>query len=492
MQDSAAAVAPIKALAHDGGRGTAHIDLADGYTTAAAQNASMVGLLGCGAHSSHALPLEPHMQDAEEHALHDYSTPDVNTAAAFEVVAEECVALRYLTGIVAGKHRTKCVLDQGCQIVAIGEKFLETLGINPCYDRTITLVTANGTQVRSLGLISQLQIRFGIVELVVQAHVIPNAPFDLLLGRPFFQLGRCRTIDFANGAQHISITDPSTQQTLTIITQSWPKSISNNCDNSSSYPGTLLGATVWYAEQLSVEAKCGALQDEVGQACAGTVASAANGPIAAEAACLSPMVVHLDTHSLLQPASISCIHPIPLLPHLRCDGFRTSLLLPESALVNVGAYIQVLPFAVSVFVIAVFIWCTRFLVRFVDVVQYCLTGTVSILGFPGGVRPSLGPMRDLVVVGGAAVGRRGSANYVGGCWRSSHIRCRKCAVGYAARNASAHHKAVHRQQRHHRQRSTWRSDHNRLLGSGGSAAASVMSSEAQNAHGARGTVGAVQ
>ena len=72
------------------------------------------------------------------------------------------------------------------------------------------------------------------------------------------------------------------------------------------------------------------------------------------------------------------------------------------------------------------------------------------------VRPSLGPMRDLVVVGGAAVGRRGSANYVGGCWRSSHIRCRKCAVGYAARNASAHHKAVHRQQRHHRQRSTWR------------------------------------
>ena len=110
----------------------------------------------------------------------------------------------------------------------------------------------------------------------------------------------------------------------------------------------------------------------------------------------------------------------------------------------------------------------------------------------GVVRPSLGPMRDLVVVGGAAVGRRGSANYVGGCWRSLHIRCCKCAVGYAARNTSAHHKAVHQQQRHHRQPSTWQSDHNRLMGSGGSAAASVMSSEAQNAHGAHGTVGAVR
>ena len=108
------------------------------------------------------------------------------------------------------------------------------------------------------------------------------------------------------------------------------------------------------------------------------------------------------------------------------------------------------------------------------------------------VRPSLGPMRDLVVVGGAAVGRRGSANYVGGCWRSSHIRCCKCAVGYAARNTSAHHKAVHQQQRHHMRPSTWQSDHNRLWGSGGNAAASVRSSEAQNAHGACGTVGAVQ
>ena len=96
------------------------------------------------------------------------------------------------------------------------------------------------------------------------------------------------------------------------------------------------------------------------------------------------------------------------------------------------------------------------------------------------------------MVGGAAVGCRGSVNYVGGCWHSLHIRCRECAVGHVARNESAHHKAVHQQQRHHRQPSTWQSDHNRLMVSGGSAAASVMSSEAQNAHGTRGTVGAVR
>ena len=85
-----------------------------------------------------------------------------------------------------------------------------------------------------------------------------------------------------------------------------------------------------------------------------------------------------------------------------------------------------------------------------------------------------------------------SVPYVGGCWRSSRIRCRECTVGYAACNTSMHHKAVHQQQRHHRQPSKWQSDHNRLMGSGGSAAVSVMSSEAQNAHVACGTVGVVQ
>ena len=45
-----------------------------------------------------------------------------------------------------------------------------------------------------------------------------NVPFNILLGRPFFQAGLCRTIDFANGEQHITIMDPATRHEVTIPT----------------------------------------------------------------------------------------------------------------------------------------------------------------------------------------------------------------------------------------------------------------------------------
>ena len=118
-----------------------------------------------------------------------------------------------------GKCRVTCILDQGCQIIAISKAFWESLGVSLLTNRRINMTSANSTVERSLGLIPRLHIRFGLVELVVQAHVMPNAPFDVLLGRPFFQVGLCRTVDFANGEQHITITNPVSRQEITIPTQ---------------------------------------------------------------------------------------------------------------------------------------------------------------------------------------------------------------------------------------------------------------------------------
>ena len=144
---------------------------------------------------------------------------DGSTDEAVEVVAEECVDLRCLEGVVEGKCRVTCILDQGCQIIAISKAFWESLGVSLLTNRRINMTSANSTVERSLGLIPRLHIRFGLVELVVQAHVMPNAPFDVLLGRPFFQVGLCRTVDFANGEQHITITNPVLRQEITIPTQ---------------------------------------------------------------------------------------------------------------------------------------------------------------------------------------------------------------------------------------------------------------------------------
>ena len=85
------------------------------------------------------------------------------------------------------------------------------------------MTAANGTVERSIGLIPRLKLQFGPVEMVVQAHIMNNAPFNVLLGRPFLQAGRCRTTDFANREQHITLTDLWTKADVTIPThaRSW-------------------------------------------------------------------------------------------------------------------------------------------------------------------------------------------------------------------------------------------------------------------------------
>ena len=135
-----------------------------------------------------------------------------------EEVAAESVALRCLDVLMEGNVTTNCILDQGCQIIAISKAVWEALGVPVLNERQISMTAANGTVERSIGLIPRLKLQFGPVEMVVQAHVMNNAPFNVLLGRPFFQAGWCRTTDFANGEQHITLTDPRTKADVTILT----------------------------------------------------------------------------------------------------------------------------------------------------------------------------------------------------------------------------------------------------------------------------------
>ena len=49
-------------------------------------------------------------------------------------------------------------------------------------DWVISMKSANNTTERSLGLVPRLKLRFGLVKMVVQAYVMDNTPFDILLG----------------------------------------------------------------------------------------------------------------------------------------------------------------------------------------------------------------------------------------------------------------------------------------------------------------------
>ena len=85
-------------------------------------------------------------------------------------------------------------------------------------DGGLVMEVANENTVRTLGRLRNLAISIGDIEFYLQVQVVGNAPFEVLLGRPFFALSACKTKDFPTGEQHISLTCPNTGVTVTVPT----------------------------------------------------------------------------------------------------------------------------------------------------------------------------------------------------------------------------------------------------------------------------------
>jgi hypothetical protein len=134
-------------------------------------------------------------------------------------VASDSLPLRVVEAIVEDRLRCECILDQGAQVTAMRKDLWERLGLPLKSDMVMVMEAANDTRSTTLGLLQDLKFAFGPVEICLQVQVVEKAPFEVLLGRPFFALTACFTKDFQTGDQHITITDPNTRQVVTIPTQ---------------------------------------------------------------------------------------------------------------------------------------------------------------------------------------------------------------------------------------------------------------------------------
>ena len=92
------------------------------------------------------------------------------------------------------------------------------LGNNLQTDKSIMMETANASVSATQGRLRNVKFTFGDLNLYVQVQVVPRAPYEVLLGRPFLTLTTCTTRDWPNGDQQITIIDPNSGQTATIPT----------------------------------------------------------------------------------------------------------------------------------------------------------------------------------------------------------------------------------------------------------------------------------
>jgi hypothetical protein len=134
------------------------------------------------------------------------------------LVAKELHLLRAITPKIEGLHEVECILDSRSQIVSISKAVWRTLNqeLNPRWK--ITMQSANGLHNESFGLIENLELKISGMKLHVQAHVIRNLAYDVLLSRPFDILTALHIKNYRNKWQTITITDPNSGKMVSIPT----------------------------------------------------------------------------------------------------------------------------------------------------------------------------------------------------------------------------------------------------------------------------------
>jgi hypothetical protein len=87
----------------------------------------------------------------------------------------------------------------------------------------MTMESANRSKDSTLGVLENLRFDFGSGEMLFQVQVVEKAPYEILLGRPFFAHTSCKTDDFINGDQHLTLSDPNSGKEIKTVTRAWVK-----------------------------------------------------------------------------------------------------------------------------------------------------------------------------------------------------------------------------------------------------------------------------
>ncbi|PPQ83528.1 hypothetical protein CVT24_006142, partial [Panaeolus cyanescens] len=135
------------------------------------------------------------------------------------ISAESIHALRAINPIVNNTMRVECILDSGCQIVAMSEAIWKQLGLPLDPTHRLNMESANGSIDQSLGLARNVSFDIGGITFYLQVHVLREPAYDVLIGRPLDVLAQIVTTNFVDGTQNITLHDPNSDRVVTIPTK---------------------------------------------------------------------------------------------------------------------------------------------------------------------------------------------------------------------------------------------------------------------------------
>jgi len=141
-----------------------------------------------------------------------------NISADRLVVAKHTEELRVIDIVIQGVEIIATV-DDGSQIISIRQDKWEKIGLPIRSDRIMIMESANKSKDETMGLLQDLKVNIGGYDFYLQVQVVKDAPYEMLLGMPFFTLTQASHKHFDNGDSRLTLFDPNTGDKITIPTR---------------------------------------------------------------------------------------------------------------------------------------------------------------------------------------------------------------------------------------------------------------------------------
>ncbi|KAG2336474.1 hypothetical protein BDR05DRAFT_896667, partial [Suillus weaverae] len=132
----------------------------------------------------------------------------VATASTPPLQIEHATPLREIRVTLNGTHLELALLDEGSEIVIIRQDVWQKTNAPINQDvRRMRMQTANGGSQEMAGCLEMLEIGVEGIKTWAHAYVVPEAPYRLLLGRPWQHLVRLSKAEDTDSV-HVSVHNP--------------------------------------------------------------------------------------------------------------------------------------------------------------------------------------------------------------------------------------------------------------------------------------------
>ena len=139
-----------------------------------------------------------------------------------DLAAHDSLPLMVINSTLAGEE-IETIIDTGSTICCMSDRVWRKIGAPVYTEKSTNMRDANGNVAGTLGAVLDQLVVIGGLKFFVTIHVVPNAPFSLILGTPFCAIASIEISYRPSSEMVVKITDPNSEKTVLIPGSAKPR-----------------------------------------------------------------------------------------------------------------------------------------------------------------------------------------------------------------------------------------------------------------------------